>query len=422
MVITSTLKRLFLLSTLTSLFAFAQPALSQDVAEGEKLFSENCASCHSIDGPKGLGPNLRDVNKRHKPEWLLKWVKNAPAMIQSGDPEAVKLYEENNKQNMTVFANLSDNQIKSVLKYIETAPIDNGGGGKDTATAGGGGGLNGGGGSASSGGFYTTSNLVVLSVLAVVLLVIGFLMVRVKSILNTLLSKKYPEEVVVKPSWYETKFLPWFKDLNPTIATLVVLGLFIVVCGGFYFKYANTEIGVQQGYAPTQPIAFDHSLHAGQYKIDCQFCHSTASTSKQASVPSVNTCMNCHKHVDAAANYGGKTSPEIQKIRDAAANNTPIKWVRIHNLPDLAYFNHAQHVSVGKVACQACHGEVEKMKKVEQVASLQMGWCVNCHREAQVDVANNDYYEELHKNLKGMNRKGWTVAQNGGLECGKCHY
>src|SRR5690606_23607738 len=124
---------------------------------------------------------------------------------------------------------------------------------------------------------------------------------------------------------------------------------------------------------------------------DCKYCHSTVEVSKQASVPAVSTCMNCHAYVDAKAKYDGKVSPEIQKIRTAYETGTPIKWVRIHNLPDHAYFNHAQHVSVGKVECQTCHGPIETMAKVEQFSSLQMGWCVNCHRESKVDVKNNDY-------------------------------
>ena len=241
--------------------------------------------------------------------------------------------------------------------------------------------------------------------------------------LGAVLKEKFPDdEAVAKPSWYKTKFQPWLKELNPTIATLVVFGAVAVLGGGFYFKYANTEIGVQKGYAPTQPIAFDHSLHAGEYKIDCQYCHSTASFSKQASVPAVNTCMNCHSYIDAKDKYEGEVSPEIQKIRDAYKSNTPIKWVRIHNLPDHAYFNHSQHVGVGKVECQTCHGPIEEMKKVAQHTNLQMGWCINCHREAKVDVANNDYYEKIHEELKGMGRKEYTVAMNGGLECAKCHY
>ncbi len=424
MVHTSTLKRLLILPAIIGLLSLPTVASAQDAAEGEKLFNENCTACHAVDS-KMIGPALRDVHKRpgRSEAWLIKWIRNSPGLIASGDALAVKLYEENNKSNMTNFEFLNEGQVKSILKYIETAPVAvaastttiDGGEATSVAVSQ----------TAPSGGegFYSSSTLFVLTILIIVLLAITLLLSRVKVMLGSLMAKKFPEDVAAaKPSFYESKFLPWVKDLNPTITILVVGGLFAVVGGGFYFKYANQEIGVQKGYAPTQPIAFDHSLHAGQYKMDCQFCHSTASYSKQASVPAVNTCMNCHSYVDAKDKYNGEVSPEIQKIRDAYKNNTPIKWVRIHNLPDHAYFNHSQHVAIGKVECQTCHGPIETMKKVEQHTSLQMGWCINCHREAKVDVANNDYYEKLHEELKGMGRKEYTVAMNGGLECAKCHY
>jgi mono/diheme cytochrome c family protein len=425
MVHTSTLKRLLILPAVIGLFTISQTATAQDVAEGDKLFNEHCTACHAIDS-KVVGPALRGVHERpgRSEEWLINWIKNSPKMIADGDPLAVKLYEENNKSNMNSFEFLDDGQIKSILAYIKEAPAatagtdsDGGDGGTSTATT-----------TPAAGGgdnFYSTSTLFVLSVLIIVLLAIALLLSRVKVMLGSLLSNKFPEDEALaqKPSWYQAKFLPWLKDLNPTIATLVIFGAVAVLGGGFYFKYANTEIGVQKGYAPTQPIAFDHSKHAGLYKIDCQYCHSTASYSKQASVPAVNTCMNCHSYISAGDNYpDADVSPEIQKIRDAYKNNTPIRWVRIHNLPDHAYFNHAQHVGAGKVECQTCHGPIETMKKVEQHTSLQMGWCINCHREAKVDVENNDYYEKIHEELKGMGRKEYTVEMNGGLECAKCHY
>lgn len=422
MVHTSTLKRLIILPAIIGLLAISQPLKAQDAAEGEKLFNENCTSCHALDA-KNLGPALRDVQKRpgRTEAWLIKWIRNSPAMIASGDPLAVKLYEENGKQNMSVFENLSETQVKSILKYIETAPAataaattpTDGGGTTVTPTTP----------TSQGGGFYSTTTLIVLLVLVAVLLTISLLLSRVKGMMKTMLAAKHPEDLELsKPSWYNAKFLPWLKNLNPTITTLVLVTLFGIIGGGAYFKYANEEIGVQKGYAPSQPIPFDHSIHAGQYKIDCQFCHSTASFSKQASVPSINTCMNCHKGALAGEKYGAEISPLIKQVHDAYNSKTPIKWVRIHNLPDHAYFNHAQHVGVGKLECQTCHGPVETMKKVQQHTSLQMGWCINCHREAKVDVANNNYYEKLHKDMKGMGRKEITVAMNGGLECGKCHY
>jgi mono/diheme cytochrome c family protein len=391
-------------------------SFSQDVAHGKEIFEGQCASCHAIN-EKLIGPALKDVEKRYDEAWLIKWIRNSQAMVKAGDPIAVKLFNEYNKSVMSAFENLGDGDIKSVLAYIKeagtVAPAANvvAGGSETVAVAQ----------APASGGSKQATYILIA--LAFVLLLGSLVLWRVGGILERLVVVKFPEEAEEKePGWIQTKFMPWLKSLNLTIAALVVIGLFVAAFGGWFFTYANTEIGVQQDYAPSQPINFSHELHAGQYKIDCQYCHSTASVSKQASVPAVSTCMNCHKYIDAKEKYSGEVSPEIQKVRHAYETNTPVKWVRIHNLPDHAYFNHAQHVSVGKIECQACHGPVETMAKVAQHSSLQMGWCVNCHRESKVDVANNDYYEELHEDLKKHGKRTISVANNGGLDCGKCHY
>lgn len=393
------------------------PASAQDVANGKSLFEGNCVSCHAIH-EKSIGPALKDVTSRRQEAWLLKWIRNSSALIKSGDPIAVKLFEENNKVAMNSFENFSDDDIKDVLAYIteesaKTPVVEAGPGTPDqgnTPVTGGDSGMNG-----------TTST--VLMVLAAILLLSSVLLYRINGFLKQLIVNKFPErKEEEEATWYNSKFTPWMRSLNPTIASLVVITAFMAAFGGWFFVYANTEIGVQQGYAPTQPINFSHKIHAGDHEIDCKYCHSSVEVSKQASVPAVSTCMNCHSYIDASKKYNGQVSPEIQKIRTAYETNTPIKWIRIHNLPDHAYFNHSQHVSVGKVECQACHGPIETMDKVEQHSSLQMGWCVNCHRESKVDVANNDYYEQLHADLEKRGKRSITVAHNGGLECGKCHY
>lgn len=393
------------------------PASAQDVANGKSLFEGNCVSCHAIH-EKSIGPALKDVTTRRQEAWLLKWIRNSSALIKSGDPIAVKLFEENNKVAMNSFENFSDDDIKDVLAYITEesakAPVVDAGPGTPeegaAPVAGGDSGMNG-----------TTST--VLFILAAVLLLSSVLLYRINGFLKQLIVSKFPErKEEEEATWYNSKFTPWMRSLNPTIASLVVITAFMAAFGGWFFVYANTEIGVQQGYAPTQPINFSHKIHAGDHEIDCKYCHSSVEVSKQASVPAVSTCMNCHSYIDASKKYNGQVSPEIQKIRTAYETNTPIKWIRIHNLPDHAYFNHSQHVSIGKVECQACHGPIETMDKVEQHSSLQMGWCVNCHRESKVDVANNDYYEQLHADLEKRGKRSITVAHNGGLECGKCHY
>lgn len=131
-------------------------------------------------------------------------------------------------------------------------------------------------------------------------------------------------------------------------------------------------VGSQQGYAPAQPIAFSHALHSGQYQMDCQYCHFAASRSRHAGVPPAEVCLNCHSQVK-------KDSPEIQKIAAAVAAGRPIEWVKVHRLPDHAFFSHQDHVAAN-VTCQSCHGPVETMVRVEQVAPMTMGWCLECHR------------------------------------------
>ncbi|TNE79912.1 MAG: c-type cytochrome [Bacteroidetes bacterium] len=397
--------------TVGLLISNAVPAFAQDAANGKNLFEGNCTSCHGVH-EKLIGPALSGVSDRREEAWLLKWINNSQGMIKAGDPIAVKLFNDNGKQSMNSF-NFSDAELKDILAYIkeETAK------GPATASAAPAGGevssmsvAN------NTQGMDNDQTMMILGVLAVILVLSSILLWRINGVLQKLIWAKFPEKKEEEePSWYNTKFIPWVRGLNPTIAIMVIVTGFGLAFGGWFFKYANTEIGVQQGYAPTQPINFSHELHAGQMKIDCQYCHSTADVSKQASVPPVSTCMNCH-------NFFKQDSPEIQKLKTAYETKQPIKWVRIHNLPDHAYFNHSQHVSVGKVECQTCHGPIETMAKVSQHASLQMGWCVNCHRESKVDVENNDYYEQLHADLKERGKRSISVAHNGGLECGKCHY
>ena len=280
--------------------------------------------------------------------------------------------------------------------------------------------------------FYSESTFLALIILSVVLAAIAALLFGISKHLKSLNEEKNP--TAKEPTFYESKIYPVISKWNPTIATLVIAGFLLVVLGAFGYKFGMDEVGVQQGYAPNQPINFSHKLHAGQYEMDCKYCHSTVEKSKSASIPSLNTCMNCHKYVKADEKYNGKTSPEIQKIYDAIGydgdnmeyiegyEQRPIKWIRIHNLPDLAYFNHSQHVVVGNLECQTCHGPVQEMEKVEQFATLQMGWCIDCHRERGIDSENNEYYEEVHKNMIAEGKDYVTVAENGGLECSKCHY
>ncbi len=175
--------------------------------------------------------------------------------------------------------------------------------------------------------------------------------------------------------------------------------------------------GNHQGYEPVQPIAYSHRLHAGEMQIQCQYCHFGADKSRHAGIPPASVCMNCHKFVTAPLGAvraedelaeKEKRSPrpivsaELKKLSNAVTTSTPIAWNRIHSLPDFVYFDHRPHVNAG-VACQQCHGPVETMERVRQVADLSMGWCVNCHRQS--------------------NRTGVAGRRvNASINCSTCHF
>jgi hypothetical protein len=196
-----------------------------------------------------------------------------------------------------------------------------------------------------------------------------------------------------------------------------LLTLFLIGGIGWGIDVAS-HVGIQQGYQPAQPVAFSHELHAGAHQIACSYCHTGVERGKSATIPSVNICMNCHNQIK-------KDAPEIKKIHAAWEQNRPIEWIRIHNLPDFAYFNHYQHYKIAGIECQTCHGPIEKMPEVYQHSQLTMGWCINCHRETKVDL-DNGYYQAVHGDKPAfqaaLKEKGLTIANLGGLECSKCHY
>ncbi len=185
---------------------------------------------------------------------------------------------------------------------------------------------------------------------------------------------------------------------------------------------AGTSLGRQQNYEPDQPIKFSHKVHATDNQIDCMYCHHTVGTSKTAGIPETELCMNCHIIVREGTHSG---KHEINKLIQAHEEGKPIEWIKVHNLQDHVFFSHAQHVEVGKIACQTCHGPVETMDRVRQVADLSMGWCINCHRETEVQVIDNAFYEQykdVQKALKIGEIDRVTAETVGGTECAKCHY
>ena len=141
------------------------------------------------------------------------------------------------------------------------------------------------------------------------------------------------------------------------------------------------------GIKPPQPIKYSHRLHAGELGIDCRYCHTQVEKGAQATIPPLETCMNCHKLIK-------KDSPEILKLRNHFASNTPIEWVKVNRLPDYAYFNHSRHVNSG-VSCKTCHGRVDQMEVVRQVKPLSMSWCLECHRSPEKFIGPKDKVTDM---------------------------
>jgi mono/diheme cytochrome c family protein len=419
----------------TSIFAQDKP----NADEGKKLFeANNCGSCHAMD-KKVVGPALRGVTERRSEEWLIKWIRNNEALRKSGDKDANALYAEYGGAAMNIFASLKDADIVNILEYIKTAP--KAGTPKGPAVD-------------AKEPVADNTTLYILLALVGVFLIVLLILSKVKTTLRRLAAEKMPEDfpldVHAPKPWYIRMLPKGLQTMNMVVLSLFITAIVAIIGGTWLYKFGMEEIGVQKGYAPKQPIAYSHKLHAGDLKIDCKYCHSTVEYSKQASIPSLNTCMNCHKGVQKRSDAeGDDISAEIKKIYAAldydpekvgddafGPNPRPVRWIRIHNLPDHAYFNHSQHVKVGKLQCQTCHGPVEQMEVVQQWSTLQMGWCIDCHRNTGVDVENNNYYKALHdkatadiktngdksKYFSPDGRVKVTPAMNGGLECSKCHY
>lgn len=392
-----------------------------DPAKGKELFNANCAACHKLDA-KSTGPALRGVASKYDKEWLYKWISNSSQLIKSGDAKAVKVFEEYNKVPMTAFPQLSTGDMDNILAYTSQpkeemiAPV------AGTVSA------------VQSTDGSGISNNIILGALALVMALLVVMLFLVNKLLNNILKAK-GVEVEQKPAQVPL----WVAFARNQFLVLVSVIFLLLISAYFAYGYLM-QVGVDQDYQPIQPIHYSHRIHAGDNGIDCKYCHSAARVSKHSNIPSLNVCMNCHKNISEVAEatatpehskafYDG----EIQKLYDAVGwdknaqsytgKTSPVKWVRIHNLPDFVYFNHSQHVSVAGVECQTCHGPVEEMEVLKQHAPLTMGWCINCHRETNVKVEDNAYYEKIHQELsKKYGVDKLTAAQMGGLECGKCHY
>lgn len=462
------LKRIGLV-LLLALIAISASFAAPTKEAGKELFVANCATCHNKNMKDKLtGPALAGVQaKWGDDKALYSWIRNSQALIASGNPNAVAIWNEYKPVIMNAFPNLTDEQIASILLYVDYQAA----GGDKPA-----------GGTATTPGADTQeeSSFPWLFVgLAVLLGLLAFALMRIVDNLNNV-TRVQEGNAPLQRTWVDTLRSKGFVAFAVFAVTLLL---------GYRTIDNATRMGRAQDYEPEQPINFSHKIHVTQNKIDCQYCHDGARRSKHASIPGANTCMNCHAAVKSGTisgtseitkiyasigydpmtnryveDYENKSEKEVEEIykkwigqaymeknslkslddggralvetqwagvAKALKNDSngkiqgPIEWVRVHNLPDHAYFNHAQHVSVGQVACQKCHGPVEEMSVVYQYSTLGMGWCINCHRETEVKFADNDYYkqyERYHKELKAGSRSKVTVEEIGGLECQKCHY
>ena len=373
-------------------FLFFLDASAQgDPKAGKALFNSKCAACHKLN-KKLVGPALGKIADRREMDWLKAWIRDNNALRASGDADAIAIYEEFKGSPMTAFPQLSDVDIENIIAYTSAEPVK-----KKSLVAG----------TANQEELAESGESHLPTYVVILVLVLGI-------------------------------FWIYFKSQNTFLKIIATIVLLLNVA---YFGFtALMGVGVDEGYQPIQPIAFSHKIHAGDNKIDCQYCHSSAKHSKTSGIPSVNVCMNCHKNISEVAQETATRSysktffdGEIQKLYKAAGwdaqkleytgETQPIKWVQIHNLPDFVFFSHAQHVTVGGLKCQQCHGPVETMDEVYQFSPLTMGWCIDCHKQTNVKMEGNDYYKNIHDQLaKKYGVEKVTVAQMGGKECGKCHY
>lgn len=394
--------------------------------DGKALFQANCASCHNV-WKDGTGPALAGVEDRWgaNREDLYVWINNWEAAVAKKIPQAVKIKDWSSSQ-MNKF-NLKTADMDAILDYIknEKPPVTNN-------VAGG------------AAGAAKSDNNLLYGILSGAMLVLALVLMYVNRNL-----RKITEE---KEGTNTTQDVPVWRNMT----YLGMFALVSLILTGYFLGKGGMNMGRNKDYQPTQPIYYSHKVHAGLNQINCLYCHTGAQEGKQATIPSVNVCMNCHVNIKE---YGGEQliaedgtkingTAEIKKLYSyagfkglpgetwdpATANAKPIEWVKIHNLPDHVYFNHSQHVKAGQIACQKCHGEIQEMGEVKQHSDLSMGWCINCHRETGVNFnydttskqfSGNQYYmqyEKFHADLKSAKKSKLTVNDIGGTECQKCHY
>ena len=450
---------------------FMLPALAGvwdegDATKGELLFKANCASCHKVTNEVLAAPGLAGIKDRWgaSEELLIKWIQNPQAAVDTKDPYIKSLVERYVPTFGLMAAQaVSEQDIKDIMAYVQAPP-----------------------GAAPAAGAGTTSDCVTVddlpavdegsgSTLWFVVLLVMFLIIALSAAgVNRTLTSAIRVDKGGEPLADATYFQRAAAWMWTNRVFVSIVGLFLVAYGAVLGYQALMGIGVVSGYKPDQPIQFIHSVHVCENEVDCKYCHHSAYESKHAGIPSTNVCMNCHKAVKQGKRYGDREigkiyaaigfDPESGTYIDGEGKNghampqadfkgEPIRWNKVHNLPDHVYFNHEQHVVVGGLLCQNCHGDVEtytvgRVAKVEDINALKekypelielskptltMGWCIECHNKAEVDLASSGYYEEVHARLKDHLRgneelrnyledEQITVKELGGWECAKCHY
>lgn len=410
-IVRTILLTLFFLLAFTFNKGFAQ--------NGQQLFNQNCASCHHPT-KRLTGPALQGVDKRGP--WtdrknLYAWVKNPAGFSRSDATGYTSNLIKEYGTLMTPF-NLSDAEIDAIVDFVNQAGVPKGSEGVIPSPE-----------------PQAGDNSLLFGILTLILAVVALILLQVNSNL-----KKLSDDKEGTPA---SEPVPFYR--NKAYIALGIILLFLI--GGYYTVKGAINLGRNKGYQPEQPIFFSHKVHAGVNQINCQYCHNGVADGKHANIPTLNVCMNCHMAIneytgDPLFREDGKEvngTAEIKKIYKAvgftegknanswnmSAGAKPVEWVRIHNLPDHVYFNHAQHVNAGKLQCQTCHGEIQKMDEVKQFAELSMGWCVNCHRETKVQFRENGFYsiyEKYHDEIKRGVRDSVTASEIGATDCQKCHY
>jgi mono/diheme cytochrome c family protein len=445
-----------------------------DPVKGAALFNANCASCHKITDEILAAPGLKGISDRWagKDDLIVQWINNPQAANSKGDPYIKGLVDKYvGTYGWMAAQGVSREEINHILTYVKSGGGAGTGAKKDEgqkcltvddmAKL-----------KAEEEEAKGSGSLIWIIIIGLILAIIG---VSAASISRSLKAANKEgdssEEEEHKGYWASVKAWMWKNKAFVGIAGLFLVCYFVVVGYGTLM-----DIGVYEGYNPEQPIWFSHASHVCKNEIDCQYCHSSASKSKHAGIPSVNVCMNCHKGINQGPISG---TGEIAKIYAAIGFDVntkqyipnyaqkPIVWNKVHNLPDHVYFNHSQHVTVGKIDCKQCHGPVQTYTTGRQATTeeinlqedveglvkltkptLTMGWCIECHKEKKIDLSTNGYYEEMHErfksteagkrnlrallqeNIDGMKlgevldtlRPEISVKGMGGWECGKCHY